>query len=144
MDVIRSDLTGQLLRPDNFVSGQFGTSNNWEVGHYTEGAESVDRVLNVVRREAEGCDCLSGFQITHSLMGGTGVGMGTLLISKLREEFPDRMMATFSVFPSPSTSECVVEFYNASLSIHQLVENADEPSASTTRSCTMLAKGLSS
>ena len=27
--------------------------------------------------------------------------MGTLLISKIREEYPDRMMLTFSVFPSP-------------------------------------------
>lgn len=39
----------------------------------------------MVRREAEGCDCLQGFQITHSLGGGTGSGMGTLLISKIRE-----------------------------------------------------------
>jgi hypothetical protein len=36
------------------------------------------------------CDCLQGFQITHSLGGGTGAGMGTLLISKVREEYPDR------------------------------------------------------
>ena len=28
----------------------------------------------------------------HSLGGGTGSGMGTLLISKIREEYPDRMM----------------------------------------------------
>jgi tubulin beta len=27
--------------------------------------------------------------------------MGTLLISKIREEYPDRMMCTFSVVPSP-------------------------------------------
>lgn len=27
--------------------------------------------------------------------------MGTLLISKVREEYPDRMMVTFSVVPSP-------------------------------------------
>ncbi len=27
--------------------------------------------------------------------------MGTLLISKIREEYPDRMMMTFSVVPSP-------------------------------------------
>eukprot|EP00666_Eupelagonemidae_sp_cell4sb_P017765 gene17765-biopygen30679 len=33
-----------------------------------------------------------GFQLSHSLGGGTGSGMGTLLISKLREEYPDRMM----------------------------------------------------
>ncbi|CAN1290225.1 Tubulin beta-3 chain [Linum perenne] len=52
--------------------------------------------------------------------------MGTLLISKIREEFPDRMMLTFSVFPSPKVSDTVVEPYNATLSVHQLVENADE------------------
>lgn len=62
----------------------------------------------------------------HSLGGGTGSGMGTLLISKMREEYPDRMMLTFSVFPSPKVSDTVVEPYNATLSVHQLVENADE------------------
>jgi tubulin beta len=86
----------------------------------------IDSVLDVVRKEAESCDCLQGFQITHSLGGGTGSGMGTLLISKIREEYPDRMMCTFSVVPSPKVSDTVVEPYNATLSIHQLVENADE------------------
>ena len=52
--------------------------------------------------------------------------MGTLLISKIREEYPDRMMMTFSVVPSPKVSDTVVEPYNATLSVHQLVENADE------------------
>ena len=36
-------------------------------GHYTDGAELVDTVLDVVRHEAEHCDCLQGFQITQSL-----------------------------------------------------------------------------
>jgi len=126
MDAVRAGPFGNLFRPDNFVFGQSGAGNNWAKGHYTEGAELVDSVLDVVRREAEGCDCLQGFQITHSLGGGTGAGMGTLLISKIREEFPDRMMATFSVMPSPKTSDTVVEPYNATLSIHQLVENSDE------------------
>lgn len=71
------------------------------------------------------CLC-AGFQLCHSLGGGTGSGMGTLLISKIREEYPDRMMLTFSVFPSPKVSDTVVEPYNATLSVHQLVENADE------------------
>jgi len=52
--------------------------------------------------------------------------MGTLLLSKIREEFPDRMMSTFSVVPSPKVSDAVVEPYNATLSVHQLVENSDE------------------
>ncbi|KAM3143155.1 hypothetical protein pb186bvf_004741 [Paramecium bursaria] len=126
MDSVRAGPFGQLFRPDNFVFGQTGAGNNWAKGHYTEGAELIDSVLDVVRKEAEGCDCLQGFQITHSLGGGTGSGMGTLLISKVREEYPDRIMETFSVVPSPKVSDTVVEPYNATLSVHQLVENADE------------------
>ncbi|KAL2547692.1 Tubulin beta-6 chain [Forsythia ovata] len=126
MDSLRTGPYGQIFRPDNFVFGQNGAGNNWAKGHYTEGAELIDSVLDVVRKEAENCDCLQGFQICHSLGGGTGSGMGTLLISKIREEYPDRMMLTFSVFPSPKVSDTVVEPYNATLSVHQLVENADE------------------
>jgi len=126
MDSVRAGQFGQIFRPDNFVFGQSGAGNNWAKGHYTEGAELIDSVLDVVRKEAEGCECLQGFQITHSLGGGTGSGMGTLLIAKIREEYPDRIMCTFSVFPSPKVSDTVVEPYNATLSIHQLVENADE------------------
>ncbi|KAG6774726.1 hypothetical protein POTOM_022092 [Populus tomentosa] len=150
MESIRSGPYGQIFRPDNFVHGQSGAGNNWAKGHYTEGAELIDAVLDVVRKEAENCDCLQGFcwecmtawhfdcfeiavvwfgfgfQVCHSLGGGTGSGMGTLLISKIREEYPDRMMLTFSVFPSPKVSDTVVEPYNATLSVHQLVENADE------------------
>ena len=81
--------------------GSSGAGNNWAKGHYTEGAELIDQTLDQLRKEAEGCDCLQGFQLTHSLGGGTGSGMGTLLNSKIREEYPDRMMVTFSIFPSP-------------------------------------------
>jgi tubulin beta len=126
MDAVKSGAFGQLFRPDNFVFGQSGAGNNWAKGHYTEGAELIDAVLDVVRKEAESCECLQGFQIAQSLGGGTGSGMGTLLLSKIREEFPDRMMCTFSVAPSPKVSDTVVEPYNATLSMHQLVENADE------------------
>lgn len=126
MDTIKSGEYGDLFRPDNFVFGQNGAGNNWAKGHYTEGAELVDQVLEIIRKESENCDCLQGFQVTHSLGGGTGSGMGTLVISKIREEFPDRIMNSFSVFPSPKVSDTVVEPYNATLSIHQLLENTDE------------------
>jgi tubulin beta len=36
------------------------------------------------------------------------------------------MMLTYSVYPSPKVSDTVVEPYNATLSLHQLVENSDE------------------
>ena len=104
MDSIRSSLYGQLFRPDSFVFGQSGAGNNWAKGHYTEGAELIDELMNVVRRDAEGCDCMQGFQLTHSLGGGTGSGLGTLLISRIREEYPDKIMNTFSVVPSAKVS----------------------------------------
>lgn len=125
IDGIKASKRGQLFHPDNFIYGQSGAGNNWAKGHYTEGAELVESCLDVVRKEAETCDVLQGFQVTHSLGGGTGSGMGTLLVSKIREEYPDRMMCTYSVLPSPQVSDTVVEPYNCTLSIHQLVENAD-------------------
>ncbi|PPD96698.1 hypothetical protein GOBAR_DD06272 [Gossypium barbadense] len=154
MDSVRTGPYGQIFRPDNFVFGQSGAGNNWAKGHYTEGAELIDSVLDVVRKEAENCDCLQGKFLNLNTKDSTflrelrwlnirlfvcvnrfsslplswraGSGMGTLLISKIREEYPDRMMLTFSVFPSPKVSDTVVEPYNATLSVHQLVENADE------------------
>jgi hypothetical protein len=110
MDSVRSGPFGQVFRPDNFVFGQSGAGNNWAKGHYTEGAELVDSVMDVVRKESENCDCLQGFQLTHSLGGGTGSGMGTLLISKIREEYPDRIMLSFSVVPSPKVSYSCLRF----------------------------------
>jgi tubulin beta len=52
--------------------------------------------------------------------------LGTLLLAKLRDGFPDRLTCTFSVYPSPKVSDVVVEPYNAILSIHHLLENGDE------------------
>lgn len=63
------------------------------------------------RKEAEGAECLQGFQIVHSLGGGTGSGMGTLLINKIREEFPDRILNTHSVIPSPKVCISVDIFH---------------------------------
>ncbi|XP_062239262.1 tubulin beta chain-like isoform X8 [Platichthys flesus] len=54
MDSVRSGAFGQIFRPDNFVFGQSGAGNNWAKGHYTEGAELVDSVLDVMEfTEAE-------------------------------------------------------------------------------------------
>jgi len=125
-DVIKASDCGKLFKPDNFVFGASGAGNNWAKGHYTEGAEIIEEVMDVLRTEVEACDCPQGFQICHSLGGGTGSGMGTLLLLKIRDAYPDRMNCTFSVFPSPKVSDTVVEPYNAVLSSHQLLENSDE------------------
>ncbi|KAI5638565.1 tubulin/FtsZ family, GTPase domain-containing protein [Phthorimaea operculella] len=125
LDSIRSGPYGAIFRPDNTVCGTTGAGNNWAKGHFTEGADILESILDVVRKEAEGCDCLQGFQLTHSIGGGTGSGLGTLLLQNLREEYPDRILMSFSVVPSPRVSDTVVEPYNATLSVNQLIENSD-------------------
>ncbi|KAJ2722226.1 Tubulin beta-3 chain [Coemansia sp. Benny D115] len=122
---IREGKYGRLFRPESMISAQNGAGNNWAKGFYTEGAELLDQVLDTVRQNVERCDMLSGFQLSHSIGGGTGSGMGSLILQKVREEYPDRMMSTFTVIPSPSSSDTVVEPYNSVLTLHHLVENSD-------------------
>ncbi|KAI8927501.1 tubulin beta chain [Entophlyctis helioformis] len=126
LDCIKSSPVGHMFRPDNVVNGTAGAGNNWAKGFYTEGAELIEPIMDVIHREADACDSLQGFQLVHSLGGGTGSGLGSLILSKIREEYPDRMLCTYSVVPSPKVSDTVVEPYNATLSVHQLVENSDE------------------
>ena len=53
LDVIKASPIGSLFKPDNFVFGASGAGNNWAKGHYTEGAELIDEVVDVIRRETE-------------------------------------------------------------------------------------------
>jgi len=116
----------EFFKGQNLLNANNGAGNNWAKGHYTEGAELVDNVLDAVRKEMECADSPQGFQLFHSLGGGTGSGMGTLLLLKIRDAYPDKITTTYSCFPSPQVSDTVVEPYNAVLSSHQLLENADE------------------
>ncbi|XP_022110739.1 tubulin beta-4B chain-like [Acanthaster planci] len=121
---VSSGPLGGIFDPDNFVVAQGGAGNNWARGFFGEGTKLAENAMDVVRKEAERCDCLQGFQLTHSLGGGTGSGMGALLYQRIREEYPDRMKCTFSVVPSPRVSESVVEPYNAMLSFQKLLESS--------------------
>jgi len=126
LDVIKAGALRKAFDPTCLKFGNNGAGNNWAKGHYTEGAEIVEDVLDILRKEAEKGDCVQGFQLFHSLGGGTGSGMGTLLLLKIRDAYPDKITCTYSVFPSPKVSDTVVEPYNAVLSSHQLLENSDE------------------
>jgi tubulin beta len=57
--------------------------------------------------------------------GGTGSGMGTFLVSKIREEALIAM-STYSVVPSPKVSDTVESRTTRLFPSHQLVENADQ------------------
>lgn len=74
-------------------------------------------------REAEICENLNGFQTIHSTGGGTGSGIETLISSKLKEEYPEKYIQSFSVFYKYKSSDIPMEPYNDVLSINQMIEN---------------------
>jgi tubulin beta len=118
---------GSLFRPDNFLSAHNGAGNNWAKGFFTEGAELIEDVLDKIRKEVELCEALSSFQLTHSIGGGTGSGLGSLILEKLSEEYSDKLSFTFSVLPGSTNgmvSDVVTEPYNAIFTLNKLIENA--------------------
>jgi len=119
MDSVRAGPYGQLFRPDNFVFGQTGAGVNT-----ADSEDLVNSVMDSVRKEAEQCENLQGFIFVHSLsdIGGTLAGK---LMSKVKDEYPDRIVTTFTVVPQPDITDTVMEPYNAILSINSLINNAD-------------------
>lgn len=130
-------LCGNGFRPENVVGGRGGSESNWAKWHYDKDDDKMlSRVLDVIRWETEKCDRLQGFQIVHSLGGGTGSGLGTQIMENVRQEFPKRTINTFSVVPSAAVSavsadcdltatEAVESYYNAALSMARLIDGAD-------------------
>jgi tubulin beta len=107
------------------VYGEGGGDKNWAEGYCGKQAELVESVFDIVMTEVETCDCLQGFQLTLSLAGGTGGGLGSLLISKIREEYSKSTVSTYSVFHSSGMFDSIIEPYNVRLSITKLIDGAD-------------------
>lgn len=67
-----------------------------------------------------------GFQLIHSIAGGTGSGLGSFLLERLKEHFPKKLVQTYSVFPNnEESSDVVVQPYNSVLAIKRLIQEAD-------------------
>jgi len=103
-----------------------GAGNNWGSG-YSSGTEVYEKILEMIDREAEGCDNLEGFIMTHAIAGGTGSGLGSLLLEKLNDMYPKNLVQTYSVFPASDDggSDTVVQPYNSMLTLKRLTLHAD-------------------
>merc|ERR1712227_603691 len=99
----------QINQNKLFVTGASGAGNNWAKGHYTEGAEQIEKVMEKVRAQQEKCDASQAFTLNHSIGGGTGSGFGTLILLKIRDQFPDKITCSYSIYPSPKVSDTVDE-----------------------------------
>lgn len=108
-DIYRPSLKTPEYKSDGGLKHMEGCHKNWGNGRYETGPEVIEMVMDLVRKEAESCDALQGFQLAHSIGGGTGAGLGSLIMSRLREDYSERIISTFSVVPSPKVSEFPVD-----------------------------------
>jgi tubulin alpha len=125
IDEVRSGSYKDLFHPEQLISGKEDAANNYARGHYTIGKEIVDLCLDRIRRLADNCSGLQGFLFFNSVGGGTGSGLGSLLLERLSVDYGKKSKLGFTVFPSPQVSTTVVEPYNSVLSTHSLLEHTD-------------------
>ncbi|KAH8832477.1 tubulin beta chain [Flagelloscypha sp. PMI_526] len=116
----------RIFRPENVVVGPTNGQSIWAAGYYTDGFELSEPVLEVVRREAEKTDCLQGFQLTHNPGAATGGGLTSLLLWRLQEDYPSRVLSTFTITPGYEPEHVtVLRPYNFVLSMPALIDNCD-------------------
>merc|ERR1712157_98088 len=124
-DEVRTGTYRQLYHPEQIISGKEDAANNYARGHYTIGKEIVDLVLDRIRKLADNCTGLQGFLAFNAVGGGTGSGLGALLLERLSVDYGKKSKLGFTIYPSPQVSTAVVEPYNSVLSTHSLLEHTD-------------------
>lgn len=126
--ILVNDHFDNFYAPQNLIDieSRKGVGNCWatgfELGSSVNGIGS--HVFDIIHTEIETCDNLQGFQMTHSLGGGTGSGFGAWLYEALRDELPEIILTSFSINQS-NISNVVVEPYNSVLSLNTLQEDVD-------------------
>ncbi|KAI7749196.1 hypothetical protein M8C21_028251 [Ambrosia artemisiifolia] len=125
IDEVRTGTYRQLFHPEQLISGKEDAANNFARGHYTVGKEIVDLCLDRVRKLADNCTGLQGFLVFNAVGGGTGSGLGSLLLERLSVDYGKKSKLGFTIYPSPQVSTAVVEPYNSVLSTHSLLEHTD-------------------
>merc|ERR1719471_988105 len=116
---------GKQFYDEYYIYGKEDAANNFARGHYTVGKEQMEVVVDRVRKIVDSCDNLQGFLICHAVGGGTGSGLGMLILERLAVDFRKKSKIGFEIYPAPSISTCIVEPYNGLLSTHWLLDHTE-------------------
>ena len=101
-----------------------GSGNNWASGYCRHGERASEELMEMVQRQVEKCDRLSGFFILMSVAGGTGSGVGAKVTEVLSEAYPRSVIANQIVWPY-SSGEVIVQDYNTILTTARLQKASD-------------------
>jgi len=122
---IKTGTYSALFHPEFLVAGKEDAANNFARGHYTVGKEQMDLVNDRIRKMVDNSENVQGFIVNHAVGGGTGSGMGMLILERLAVDYRKKSKIGFELYPSPNISTCIVEPYNGLLSTHWLLDHTD-------------------
>ena len=122
-ETMRSNL-GSLFDETQYIMDVSGAGNNFAHGHYIYGPQYRSRFEEGLRKNAEHCDSLQTFFVSHSLSGGTGSGVGTYVLGLLHELYPEVYRFSACVYPSED-NDVVTAPYNSILASRELIDHAD-------------------
>lgn len=102
---------------------QGGRGNNWAMGYNgvsgsggVEGSSMAHAALEALRWQYEQCDWCGGLMLCHSIGGGTGAGLGSLLLQESRDAYPKQFITSASLSPF-AAGELPLGFYNSALAL---------------------------
>lgn len=123
---IRSGKNKFLFNADQLIAGKQDASSCFGRGKFTEGKKVMEPCMTAMRQNIEKCDNLQGIVMFSAVGGGTGGGLGTVLISKIHDQWGDKKAkVAYTIFPSEKASAACVEPYNSVFSTNALVEYCD-------------------
>jgi len=125
IDDVKTSAYAPMFANDFLIAGKEDAANNFARGHYTIGKERVDDVNEAVRKLADNCTNVQGFIMNHSVGGGTGSGMGALILERLAVDYRKKTKIGFEIYPAPLISTSIVDPYNALLSTHWLLDHTE-------------------
>jgi len=125
LDDIRKGNRQQMYHPEFLINAKEDAANNFARGHYTVGKELMDQVNDRIRKLVDNSENVQGFIVQHAVGGGTGSGMGMLILERLAVDYRKKSKIGFEIYPSPNISTCIVEPYNGLLSTHWLLDHTD-------------------
>merc|ERR1711941_260513 len=143
VDDIRTGIYAQLFHPEFLLNGKEDAANNFARGHYTVGKEILDQVNDRLRKLVDNSQNVQGFIINHAVGGGTGSGLGALILERIAVDYRKKSKIGFEIYPAPNLSTCIVEPYNAMLSTHCSWTTPRCRSSWTTRRSTRSARSSS-
>ncbi|XP_036196086.1 tubulin delta chain isoform X2 [Myotis myotis] len=101
-----------------------GSGNNWAYGYSVHGPRHEESIMNLIQKEVEKCDSLSGFFIIMSMAGGTGSGLGAFITRNLQDQYSNSLKMNHIIWPY-GTGEVIVQNYNSILTLSHLYRSSD-------------------